>query len=602
VLKPCWDAIVGGLQWVGEKFDQVTNWIGEIWARIRGFLAKPINFMINTVWNEGIVPAWNKVADLLPGVDPIGPLRPIPENAEGGPIGRHGGTKRAGGGMLRGPGTGTSDSILGIDARRKIPTSWVSNREFVVRESIAKRTAPFLQALNAGNGEALQAAGGLRRVAPKAFHGKSGFDRNIPRRAAGGPVEVRIDEAKRWLSGPARGAPYVYGGGTNPRAGMDCSSMVSAVTHILSGRPPDSGRIGTTASMPWGGFAPGLNSAWAVGNKPADHMAGTLAGQNVEQHGPNGTPFSFPSRWGADNGYFTQQWHLPVVGGQFVSGGNGSGGGLASFIRGIFEELTNPALDGLRAMLGEPPPLWRKVPVDMATMWRDKILDFLFSKDTSSGSGIDVSGISGPVVDQVRQVAAQFGWSEGAEWDAIVRLIQKESSWNPNAANPTSNARGLFQKMTSAHGPVEPTPAGQAAWGLDYIRGRYGTPTAALAFHNARNYYAGGGFVRPADPFDNGGVARGKGIMFKDVIRDERVLDPEQTGDYDTLSAYRKMIDDGRLVPTRNLDPRQVALMAGAGVPGGREVHLHVHGDVNDPMDVDSLYNQLDWRERSTTL
>lgn len=86
----------------------------------------------------------------------------------------------------------------------------------------------------------------------------------------------------------------------------------------------------------------------------------------------------------------------------------------------------------------------------------------------------------------VREMAAnQFGWS-GAEWDALYGLVQRESGWNPAAANPTSAARGLFQKMINMHGPIESTVEGQAAWGLNYIRQRYGSPSRALAHWLAR--------------------------------------------------------------------------------------------------------------------
>lgn len=86
----------------------------------------------------------------------------------------------------------------------------------------------------------------------------------------------------------------------------------------------------------------------------------------------------------------------------------------------------------------------------------------------------------------VRNMAAnQFGWT-GAEWDALYGLVQRESGWNPAAANPTSAARGLFQKMINMHGPIESTVEGQAAWGLNYIRQRYGSPSRALAHWLAR--------------------------------------------------------------------------------------------------------------------
>jgi hypothetical protein len=95
---------------------------------------------------------------------------------------------------------------------------------------------------------------------------------------------------------------------------------------------------------------------------------------------------------------------------------------------------------------------------------------------------------SGSVQALAKTIAEQYGWS-GNEWAALVELVRRESGWNPNAANPRSSARGLFQKMTSIHGALEPTVEGQIMWGLNYIRGRYGSPSRALAFHNRNNWY-----------------------------------------------------------------------------------------------------------------
>lgn len=93
---------------------------------------------------------------------------------------------------------------------------------------------------------------------------------------------------------------------------------------------------------------------------------------------------------------------------------------------------------------------------------------------------------------------SQFGWNE-RELSALTELWNKESgspkagsskiTWNPNAANPTSSARGIAQKMTSIHGPIEPTAEGQIDWGLQYISGRYGSPSRALAFHQRNGWY-----------------------------------------------------------------------------------------------------------------
>lgn len=96
----------------------------------------------------------------------------------------------------------------------------------------------------------------------------------------------------------------------------------------------------------------------------------------------------------------------------------------------------------------------------------------------------------------VRGMMAAFGWGD-SQWHPLDLLISNESGWNPNAANPTSSARGLFQKLTSVNGPIEPTVQGQAQWGMNYIKGRYGTPAEAWRMWNSRSphWYHGGGMV-----------------------------------------------------------------------------------------------------------
>jgi hypothetical protein len=551
LIKPGFDAIGGGLTWLQDGFRTAVDWIGQKWNELRGLLAKPINFLIGTVWNDGILTAWNWAADLL-GLGHVAPLPLIPEMATGG--------------LLQGPGTGTSDSILGVGANGA-PVVKVSNGEFVVNADTTRKTLPFLTALNAGNGEALQAAGGLGRVV-KMYRGpKSG----IPAYAAGGPIDERVMEAKRWLAGPAQGIPYAWGGTVTPNmAGTDCSGMQAAVTHILSGRSPYSGRIGTTATMPWGGFVPGIDGAYAIGNKPSDHMAATLAGDNVEQHGPSGTPFSFPSRWGADASYFTQQFHLQQLAGQFVSGGEGGGiNWILQQVKDYYTSVTDPAIDLLGSLVGAPPPAFRETPVALARTVRDKIGDFLFGKaEEVGGEAVDVSGITGPVQDQVREVAKRYGWDQGPQWTALSNIISHESGWNPNAKNPGSSAAGLFQKMVSIHGPVESTPAGQAVWGLDYISGRYRDPLNAWSFWQQHHSY------------DDGGIGKGIGWMWKGTGLDERVLPPQETQAYPTLTRLSQQLEAGRLpTPTGVSDQQYAAALSGArggeGERGGDTFHLH---------------------------
>lgn len=71
---------------IGRAFEWVVDKIGRVWAGIKALLAKPINFLIGTVYNGGIVKAWNFVAGLIPGIGPIKEMGLIPEFARGGPV------------------------------------------------------------------------------------------------------------------------------------------------------------------------------------------------------------------------------------------------------------------------------------------------------------------------------------------------------------------------------------------------------------------------------------------------------------------------------------------------------------------------------------
>ncbi len=133
------------------------------------------------------------------------------------------------------------------------------------------------------------------------------------------------------------------------------------------------------------------------------------------------------------------------------------------------------------------------------------------------------------VQKQVRAVAQKYGWGLGSQWGALDWLINKESGWNPNAANPSSSARGLFQKMTSVHGPLESTVEGQAKWGLDYIKGRYGNPVAAQMFHQGHGYYANGGQVAKPKLYDNGGwLPQGLSVVENKTGKPEPILTNDQ--------------------------------------------------------------------------
>jgi len=76
---------------------------------------------------------------------------------------------------------------------------------------------------------------------------------------------------------------------------------------------------------------------------------------------------------------------------------------------------------------------------------------------------------------------------------ALHELLRRESGWNPNAINASSGACGLFQRLPCpwpvSPGRVHATVQVEAANGFRYVLVRYGSPSAALAFHNAAGWY-----------------------------------------------------------------------------------------------------------------
>jgi phage-related protein/SLT domain-containing protein len=102
VVKPVWDAISGSINAVWKKgispaFDALKTAIGKVadafgisrdaigkaWEKIKDATKAPINFVIDTVWNKGVVVAWEKILGWVPGLPKLGEL---PLLAQGGTV------------------------------------------------------------------------------------------------------------------------------------------------------------------------------------------------------------------------------------------------------------------------------------------------------------------------------------------------------------------------------------------------------------------------------------------------------------------------------------------------------------------------------------
>jgi phage-related protein len=155
VLKPIWHAIQtgwsalgDGLRWVYDHtvapiwgffhtalsglqgaFRTAVSVIGDIWHGIEALVAKPVNFVINTILDGGLFKAWNWIVDTLhlPGGWKLH-VDPIPGFAEGG---------------FTGPG------MFGTGGKHD-PAGVVHANEFVVNQEQTRKHLPLLQAINSG--------------------------------------------------------------------------------------------------------------------------------------------------------------------------------------------------------------------------------------------------------------------------------------------------------------------------------------------------------------------------------------------------------------------------------------------------------------------
>ncbi|MCQ4119890.1 hypothetical protein [Rhodococcus tibetensis] len=302
------DVIGGVATWVGDRFNDIVGFVTSMPERISSAASGMWDGIKNAFKSaiNWILERWNSLDFSIPSVEIAGVkfggftlgVPDIPLLSGGGVAGRR---KN---GQLFGPGTGTSDSILGIN-ELGIPTALVSDEEGVVKKTAMDNGgAELVAALNAGW---TPTADDLHGMFP-----------GLPRYANGTVSVQDMDSFAR----PIEGVKYAWGGWGNGWL-TDCSGAAAAVAnYAVKGLPAGEGQrfatgtqgdalaalgaqtgLGPPGSLSWG---------WYNGGPYGGHTGLTLpSGVNVEMGGSRGNGQFGGQAAGANDPMFTDHAFIP---------------------------------------------------------------------------------------------------------------------------------------------------------------------------------------------------------------------------------------------------------------------------------------------------
>jgi len=127
----------------------------------------------------------------------------------------------------------------------------------------------------------------------------------------------------------------------------------------------------------------------------------------------------------------------------------------------------------------------------------NKVVQVTLQVSSRAGAAARIQGSSSASAAEAQAYAQQkcynYGWSD-EDYYNLVLLWNKESRWNRYAQNRSSGAYGIPQalpasKMASAGSDYLTNYQTQVNWGLNYIRQRYGNPSAAYAHSQVKGWY-----------------------------------------------------------------------------------------------------------------
>lgn len=198
------------------------------------------------------------------------------------------------------------------------------------------------------------------------------------------------------------------------------------------------------------------------------------------------------------------------------------------------------------------------------------------------GAGAGTSSTGNAIKDAFRSGIRQ-AWRAGEQWAATDWIVNKESTWNPNARNGKYYGLGQYSPEVWSAAGIAPTPDPMSQGKVfdSYVGSpRYGTPTKAKEHHLNKGWYDVGGRLK-----------QGPTLTLNELGHDETILpfEPEDLlsalagwdGASDTLAAVHRAIDGD----------------AGGG-RGGRGPTFITHATFRD----EAEYYQRDRRAKQTLI
>jgi TP901 family phage tail tape measure protein len=195
---------------------------------------------------------------------------------------------------------------------------------------------------------------------------------------------------------------------------------------------------------------------------------------------------------------------FPGVGSRFgpIPGVAGVGKDIAGWVQKGVADLGSLVFKPIRALLGHVPGsgLIHTMIYDAGKKIVTAAINKLTGLGSSAGGGGGLPGVSGAYTRSAkvaqayaRSLLPMYHWGPD-QMPPLISLWNEESGWNAYAVNAASGAYGIPQALGKGHPFNLGDYKNQIIWGLNYIRGRYGSPAAAWRFERSHtpNWYQNG--------------------------------------------------------------------------------------------------------------